>query len=1032
MLLLPVFAGHWTPSYGQNFVVNTTDDVDDGACNTAHCSLREAIAAANQRPGPDRIVFGLPAGSPFYISLSSPLPPLSDAATVLDGSTQPGVGPDGVVIDGSALPAEASGLVLRAADCAVFGLQIRGFADAGIVVSGASGARIGAGQPRQGNILAANDTGIRIEDGASGTVIEGNFVGLLPNGAADGNRTGIALDGLTAEVQNIRIGGPAPATGNIISGNEGSGIFGRNAAGVSLFSNRIGTDWSGLEAVPNQLSGIDCNDCRDIIIGQAPFSGNVIGGNGEHGILLRRFRSDRPVNAVIVGNRIGSDRSGEAAISNRQSGIYLDSVAGVQIGGENAGNLISGNRANGIAGTEVDDITIAGNTIGVNGSATLTLANGLDGIALDNGRNIAITGNLVAGNRADGIALLTCTQSVLTANLIGLNARGQALPNFRAGIRLAGCRSIQAGTPMAGEGNTVAFNREGIVLEDGSSACSVRGNSLYCNAGGLLINAGSNADMPAPKDLCVTLIEVTGAAAPGATVDLYRHDPDVCPDSPCQGRTYLGSAQAGADSLWIFPVDLPADALVTATATDEQGNTSPFAVCTPVTERPLAQAANGGEVCPGAPFTLTGEGQGAGPLRYDWRGPEGYRSTQQNPGDALTPGWYYLYVWQDGCASVPDSTEARNLGPVEIVIGDEPSEWICPGDSVVVNGTVYNLSRPRGTELITGPGPACDTLVIIDLKIREAIPGRVELTLCPGESLIVGAETFDEQRPSGRVVLPGAARSGCDSLVEVDLHFVRLEAEMASRGVSCAGETDGSIVLFNVSGGAPPYRLAFNGGGPETILTFPRRFDNLVAGEYDLELEDADGCRRLFTASVAPPVRRILQVGADVQLDFGDSLQLQPTLNFLPDSVRWAPASGLSCADCLTPTARPGQTTTYTLTARTPEGCRLSTSITVAVNADRLLYLPNAFSPNDDGINDRFMVFGNGKAVKTIRSLRIFDRWGNLLYEAGDFPPGDDAAAWDGQKQGRPLPAGVYPYIVEGVLADDSIRQWSGAVTLLR
>jgi gliding motility-associated-like protein len=96
------------------------------------------------------------------------------------------------------------------------------------------------------------------------------------------------------------------------------------------------------------------------------------------------------------------------------------------------------------------------------------------------------------------------------------------------------------------------------------------------------------------------------------------------------------------------------------------------------------------------------------------------------------------------------------------------------------------------------------------------------------------------------------------------------------------------------------------------------------------------------------------------------------------------------------------------------------------------LYIPNAFSPNEDGFNDKFTAF-SGISVQDIALLKIFDRWGNLVYVERNFPHSDPGFGWDGQFNGKLAEAGVYTYVFEIQFIDNlPPRQYSGDITLLR
>lgn len=95
------------------------------------------------------------------------------------------------------------------------------------------------------------------------------------------------------------------------------------------------------------------------------------------------------------------------------------------------------------------------------------------------------------------------------------------------------------------------------------------------------------------------------------------------------------------------------------------------------------------------------------------------------------------------------------------------------------------------------------------------------------------------------------------------------------------------------------------------------------------------------------------------------------------------------------------------------------------------VFMPNAFSPNDDGSNDTFTIFGDTDLV-AIKNLQIFNRWGNQVFQRQDLVPNDASNGWDGQFKGSPAPNGVYVYIARVVMDDGKERQVSGSFVLVR
>jgi gliding motility-associated-like protein len=112
-------------------------------------------------------------------------------------------------------------------------------------------------------------------------------------------------------------------------------------------------------------------------------------------------------------------------------------------------------------------------------------------------------------------------------------------------------------------------------------------------------------------------------------------------------------------------------------------------------------------------------------------------------------------------------------------------------------------------------------------------------------------------------------------------------------------------------------------------------------------------------------------------------------------------------------------------------GCIATDSVRIAVIKNRPVYIPNAFSPNNDGPNDLFTVYA-GPAVESVQSLRVFDRWGNLVFERGEFAPNDESMGWDGRFDGRLMNGGVFVYFAEVRFIDGLVVNFKGDVTLVR
>lgn len=244
--------------------------------------------------------------------------------------------------------------------------------------------------------------------------------------------------------------------------------------------------------------------------------------------------------------------------------------------------------------------------------------------------------------------------------------------------------------------------------------------------------------------------------------------------------------------------------------------------------------------------------------------------------------------------------------------------------------------------------------------------------------------------------------------------------------VLCFGEPTGSISVVG-SGGVPPYE--FSAGG-QAFQVEPD-FEGLPAGDYLLTIMDANGCTATVEGTITEPAELLVDAGPDEQIKLGYSTNLRALPNSSPVAFAWEPPDSLSCIDCPDPIANPVQTTTYIITITDENGCTASDEVTVYVIKARQVYIPNAFSPNSDGRNDNFTIYA-GPGVRLVRELKVFNRWGGLVFENDHFSPNDPALGWDGMIKGEPAQVGVYAYYAEVEYLDGETLLFEGDVTVVR
>jgi gliding motility-associated-like protein len=145
----------------------------------------------------------------------------------------------------------------------------------------------------------------------------------------------------------------------------------------------------------------------------------------------------------------------------------------------------------------------------------------------------------------------------------------------------------------------------------------------------------------------------------------------------------------------------------------------------------------------------------------------------------------------------------------------------------------------------------------------------------------------------------------------------------------------------------------------------------------------------------------------------------------------WSNPATLSCEVCYNTIATPAATTTYTFTATSIYGCTSTRTVTITVGCDEAqIFIPNTFTPNGDGMNDRFFI--NGKGISRITKFLIYNRWGELVYERNNIGANDPSVGWDGQYKGVVLPPDVFYYFVEAECNLGETFKYKGDVSIVR
>jgi FOG: PKD repeat len=322
-----------------------------------------------------------------------------------------------------------------------------------------------------------------------------------------------------------------------------------------------------------------------------------------------------------------------------------------------------------------------------------------------------------------------------------------------------------------------------------------------------------------------------------------------------------------------------------------------------------------------------------------------------------------------------------------------------------------------------------DTFVCRDAPQQLKATGaeRYTWTATPDISCTDCAEPMINPAVNTTYTVTGYSSHGC---VKTDSVYVRVRQpftlQVAPGDTLCQGEN-----MTLSASGADLYQW-YPATGLDNAQAAAPKASPSVTTTYTVVGTDSDHC---FTDTgmahvVVYPVPQIF-AGNDTTVSTGTSFQLHTQSSNDVTQWRWAPAKGLSCTDCPNPKVSVKTNITYKVTVSNGRGCTSEDELNiVAVCNNDNYFIPNTFSPNNDGNNDVFYV--RGKGLHRIQSMRIFNRWGQVIFEKRDFSANDPSAGWDGTFNGKPADMDVYIYLVEVICDNNSIVPYKGNVALIR
>lgn len=405
---------------------------------------------------------------------------------------------------------------------------------------------------------------------------------------------------------------------------------------------------------------------------------------------------------------------------------------------------------------------------------------------------------------------------------------------------------------------------------------------------------------------------------------------------------------------------------------------------------------------------------------------------QASSDESATP---YNYAWHDGSGNL--LTPAGQLLLTVTTPGNYSLNAIntdngCSSDVEVT--VLQDIAAPTAEAGPSGTLTCVTTELYLDGEGSSTGIDYVYNWTAGNQGLVQGANTLFPliNQPGNYTLVVTNTRNGCTNQDVVNvIEEVPTDAQIQTQMPLCYGDK-GALNIQTVAGGFGPYLYSIDGGTSFSSKSF---YPYINPGNYHVVVQDANGCEYEEDVPIIEPEQVRVVVEAQAKISLGDSYQINAQINLAEDqigSIQWTPADDLSCSNCVNPLATPTETKYYTIRVTNLEGCPATDRIQIVVDRNPAIYIPNAFSPhNNDGTNDRFVIYAKANTVAKINSLMIFNRWGEMMFEVYNFPPNDPQYGWDGYHRSEPMNPGVFVYWTEVELIDGTTVIFKGDVTLM-
>ena len=460
-----------------------------------------------------------------------------------------------------------------------------------------------------------------------------------------------------------------------------------------------------------------------------------------------------------------------------------------------------------------------------------------------------------------------------------------------------------------------------------------------------------------------------------------------------------------------------------------------------------------GQICIGSSTTLTASGG----IRFIWSNNASSVSTTVSPTTTTT----YSVTVTDGNTCSATASGTVEVNPLPIPVIDPPTAQICLGYSQTLTasgGVSYAWSTSARTASVTVSPTATSTysVIVTDTNGCSSSTSRI-VTVIPYMILTIDSTNVTcNGAANGTITLsvssglspynylwsnystsadltgltPGpytvtvTDNAGCTATASASISQpLPLVLTSSFANPACETFINGSISV-NVAGGTQPYQYNWSNSAQGPTIT------DLGPGNYSVLVTDANSCTvgSLFSLRYVYDFSVRATTPSD-SVDLGDTTTISYHMSGHYGSgftSLWTPDYALNCTTCATTVAAPDVSTLYHITLTNDTGCIVTDSLMIYVIPDYSIYVPNAFTPNGDGVNDYFRIYGKLTSLAYLE-IQIFDRWGELVYRSNDL-----GFIWDGTFKGVMEAPGLFLWQLNLSFINGHSEYKKGSLSLIR